>query len=682
MTNSTNQAERVRDLRDLLDRANRAYYVDADPIMSDRDFDIRLAELAAMEALHPELHDPDSPTSRVGGEPVAGFETAVHAVPMTSIDNTYSVEDLRAWHDRVVKGLDDLVEPGGFGMVCDPKIDGVAISLRYEEGRLVSATTRGDGTRGDVITSNVRAMRSIPVRLDTDAPPAIFEVRGEIVMPNNSFERLNVEREAAGEPLFANARNSTAGTLKSLDPKITAGRGLRFLAHGRGELVGLEVGGYAAFLEIAKSYGLPINDQAASFDSIEAVIERVESFRDDRQALGFGVDGMVIRLDRFDLQAELGATAKAPRWAIAFKYPAEQAITTLTAVEWLVGKGGTLTPRATMEPVLVAGTTVQHATLHNIEEIRRKDIRIGDRVVVEKAGEIIPQVVEPVVSSRSGMEESIEPPSNCPDCGGTIEQEGPKLYCTNPECPAQFREKLKWFVGRDQMDIDGLGEKLIDQLVDADLVHHFADLFTLKGEDLLGLERMGEKSAQKLLEGLETARARGLTRVLAGLGIRHIGASAAKMLARNFKNAQALLAADVDTLEALPDFGEITARSLHEHLASEPARETFRRLAEVGVSLESDLYRSPDEQGSVIDSCFAGKTIVITGTLESFGRKELGERLESLGATITGSVSRKTDLVIAGEKAGSKLAKAIELGVETWDESRLRSEWPADEKRP
>jgi DNA ligase (NAD+) len=682
VTDSTNQAVRVRDLRDLLDRANRAYYVDADPIMSDRDFDLRLAELAALEALHPELHDPDSPTSRVGGEPVAGFETAVHAVPMTSIDNTYSVEDLRAWHDRVVKGLDDLVEPGGFGMVCDPKIDGVAISLRYEEGRLVSATTRGDGTRGDVITSNVRAMRSIPVRLDTDAPPAIFEVRGEIVMPNSSFERLNVEREAAGEPLFANARNSTAGTLKSLDPKITAGRGLRFLAHGRGELVGLEVGGYAAFLEIAKSYGLPINDQAASFDSIEAVIERVESFRDDRQALGFGVDGMVIRLDRFDLQAELGATAKAPRWAIAFKYPAEQAITTLTAVEWLVGKGGTLTPRATMEPVLVAGTTVQHATLHNIEEIRRKDIRIGDRVVVEKAGEIIPQVVEPVASSRSGMEESIEPPSNCPDCGGTIEQEGPKLYCINPECPAQFREKLKWFVGRDQMDIDGLGEKLIDQLVDADLVHHFADLFTLKYEDLLELERMGEKSAQKLLDGLETARDRGLTRVLAGLGIRHIGASAAKMLARNFKDAQALLAADVDTLEALPDFGEITARSLHEHLASEPARATFSRLAEVGVSLESDLYRSPDEQDLIIDSCFAGKTIVITGTLESFGRKELGERLESLGATITGSVSRKTDLVIAGEKAGSKLAKAIELGVETWDESRLRSEWPTDEKRP
>ena len=676
MTDSQNDASRVGDLRDLLDHANRAYYVDADPIMSDRDFDLRLAELAALEALHPELHDPDSPTSRVGGEPVPGFETAFHVVPMTSIDNTYSVEDLRAWHDRVVKGLDDLVEPGGFEMVCDPKIDGVAISLRYEVGRLVSATTRGDGTKGDVITSNVRAMRSIPIRLDTEMPPAVFEVRGEIVMPNASFERVNRAREAAGEPPFANARNSTAGTLKSLDPKITAGRGLRFLAHGRGEVVGLEVGGYAAFLDLAKSYGLPVNDQAVSFDSIETVIERVESFQKERHTLDFGVDGMVIRVDRFDLQAALGATAKAPRWAIAFKYPAEQAITTLTAVEWLIGKGGTLTPRATMEPVLVAGTTVQHATLHNIEEIRRKDIRVGDRVVIEKAGEIIPQVVEPVVASRSGVEQPIEPPSVCPDCGGVIEQEGPKLYCTNSECPAQFREKLKWFVGRDQMDIDGLGEKLIDQLADAGLVHHFADLFTLSSEDLLGLERMGEKSAENLLSGLATARERGLTRVLAGLGIRHIGASAAKTLARHFQDAERLLAADVEALEALPDFGEITAQSLHEHLASEPARETFRRLAEVGVSLKSDLYRSADDPESLVDSCFAGKTIVITGTLESFGRKELGERLEALGATISGSISKKTDLLIAGEKAGSKLKKASDLGVETWDEVRLLQEIP------
>ncbi len=681
--------DRILELRELLDRANRAYYVDADPIMSDRDFDARLKELAELEAAHPELADPDSPTQRVGGEPVTGFETVRHSVPMTSIDNTYSIEDLRAWFDRVLKGLDielaaaDVdAEDGLFGgggttndagveLVCDPKIDGVAISLRYEHGRLVSATTRGDGTSGDVITSNVRAIRSIPVTLATKRPPEVVEIRGEIVMPNAAFEKLNAEREAAGEPLFANARNSTAGTLKSLDPKITASRGLRFIAHGRGETVGVDVDRYSAFLDLVKSWGVPANAHSKAFATIDEVVARVEAFREERHGLEYGVDGMVVRVDRFNLQRDLGATAKAPRWAIAFKYPAEQARTRLVEVEWQVGKGGTLTPRATMEAVFVAGTTVRHATLHNIEEIRRKDLRVGDVVVIEKAGEIIPQVVEAVVGERTGSETSIEPPAACPACGGAIEQEGPKLYCTNPECPAQFREKLAWFVGRDQMDIDGIGEKLVDQLIEADLVHHFADLFHLKRDDLLGLERMGEKSADNLLAGLETAKGRGLARVLAGLGIRHIGASAAKVLARHFKDADALLAATVEDLQELPDFGEITARSLHDHLASEPAREAFRRLAEAGVSLASDLYREPGDVEVPADSPFAGKTVVITGTLESFGRKDLQERLEALGATVTGSVSKKTDLLIAGEKAGSKLTKATELGVETWDEARL-----------
>jgi DNA ligase (NAD+) len=682
------EQDRILELRELLDRANRAYYVDADPIMSDRDFDARLKELAELEAAHPELADPDSPTQRVGGEPVTGFETVRHSVPMTSIDNTYSIEDLRAWFDRVLKGLDIEVaaaddEDGGdlFGggttndagveLVCDPKIDGVAISLRYEHGRLVSATTRGDGTSGDVITSNVRAIRSIPVTLATKHPPAVVEIRGEIVMPNAAFEKLNAEREAAGEPLFANARNSTAGTLKSLDPKITASRGLRFIAHGRGETVGVDVDRYSAFLDLVKSWGVPANAHSKAFATIDEVVARVEAFREERHGLEYGVDGMVVRVDRFNLQRDLGATAKAPRWAIAFKYPAEQARTRLVEVEWQVGKGGTLTPRATMEAVFVAGTTVRHATLHNIEEIRRKDLRIGDVVVIEKAGEIIPQVVEAVVGERTGKETPIEPPAACPACGGAIEQEGPKLYCTNPECPAQFREKLAWFVGRDQMDIDGIGDKLVDQLIEADLVHHFADLFHLKRDDLLGLERMGEKSADNLLAGLETAKGRGLARVLAGLGIRHIGASAAKVLAKHFKDADALLAASVEDLQELPDFGEITARSLHDHLASEPAREAFRRLADAGVSLASDLYREPGDVEVPADSPFAGKTVVITGTLDSFGRKDLQERLESLGATVTGSVSKKTDLLIAGEKAGSKLTKATELGVETWDEAHL-----------
>ncbi|MEC8319990.1 MAG: NAD-dependent DNA ligase LigA [Planctomycetota bacterium] len=688
-------ADRIDELRELLDRANRAYYVDADPIMSDRDFDARLAELATLEAEHPDLADPDSPTRRVGGEPVEGFETAEHAVPMTSIDNTYSTEDLRAWYERVLKGLDrETAEPGdgsgddseglfeattagpGVDLVCDPKIDGVAISLRYEGGRLVSATTRGDGSRGDVITNNVRAIRSIPLALATKDPPEVVEIRGEIVMPNGSFERVNAEREAAGEPLFANARNSTAGTLKSLDPKVTASRGLRFIAHGRGETVGVDVGTYSGFLELVRSWGVPANVHSQAFESFDDVVTRIESFAAERSGLEYGVDGMVVRVDRFDLQRDLGATAKAPRWAIAFKYPAEQARTRLLEVEWQVGKGGTLTPRATMEPVLVAGTTVRHATLHNIEEIRRKDLRVGDVVVIEKAGEIIPQVVEAVVGERSGDEVPIEPPTGCPACGGTVEQEGPKLFCTNPECPAQFREKLKWFVGRDQMDVDGLGEKLVDQLVDAGLVHHFADLFLLKRDDLLELERMGEKSADNLLEGLEAAKSRGLSRVLAGMGIRHVGASAAKVLARHFEDADQLMAATTEALEELPDFGEITASSLHDHLAAETTKDAFRRLAEAGVSLASDLHRDPEDDPIPTDSPFTGKTVVITGTLEGFGRKELAERLESLGATVTGSVSKKTDLLIAGEKAGSKLGKAAELGIETWDETRLVAELP------
>lgn len=657
----TNEA-RILELRTLLDEANVAYYVDASPSMSDHSFDELLAELVVLEAAHPEWFDAASPTQRVGGTPAEGFETAPHIKPMQSIDNTYSLGDLRAWFDRITKVLEDEPE---IDFVCDPKIDGVAISLRYEAGELVRATTRGDGSKGDVITNNVRAMRAIPLRLHTDSPPRVLEVRGEIVMPNASFERVNAEREQRGEDLFANARNSTAGTLKSLDPSVVASRGLTFLAHGRGEVEGVEAEGYAAFLSLIRLWGIPVNAHSRVYTEIDEVIECVEAFADERRALPFGVDGMVIRVDRFALQEELGSTAKAPRWAIAFKYPAEQATTRLVEVNWQVGKGGTLTPRATMEPVFVAGTTVRHATLHNIEEIRRKDIRIGDRVVIEKAGEIIPQVVEPIVAERTGDEAPIVPPRACPSCASEVEQEGPKLFCTNAECPAQFRERLKWFVGRDQMDIDGLGEKVIDQLVDAKLVRHFADLFALRKDDLLPLERMGSESVKKLLAALAASKDRGLARVLAGLGIRHIGASAAKTLARHFATAEALEAASKEELEALPDFGEITAMSLHEYLATERSRATFVALKDAGVALAS--VEPPIDRTSVV----AGKTVVITGTLETIGRKELAVELESLGATVSGSVSKKTDLLIAGANAGSKLAKAEALGVEVWDEAKM-----------
>ena len=656
---------RIEELRALLHRANRFYYVEADPIMSDTEFDRLLAELARLEEAHPEAHDPDSPTSRVGGEPVSGFETVSHARRMMSIDNTYSMEDVRAWHERVVKALGDDAPV----YVCEPKIDGVAINLRFDQGRLVAAVTRGDGEQGDLVTSNVRAMESVPLVLAED-PPAVLEVRGEIYMPDASFERVNADREMRGEQLFANARNSTAGTLKSLDPAVVRARGLRFCAHGRGEVVGLEdVPTYSDFVGRIRAFGLAVSNRTTVCTTIDEVLQCIETFGAERGEVGFATDGMVVRVDSFAAQDALGETAKAPRWCIAFKYPAEQAVTRLLKVDWQVGKGGTLTPRATMEPVFVAGTTVKHATMHNIEEIRRKDIRLGDRVVIEKAGEIIPQIVEPVAAERNGDEQPIEPPATCLECAGVVEQEGPKLYCTNPECAGQFRERLKWFVGRGQMDIDGFGEKLVDQLLDAGLVSHFADLFRLNRDDLLALERMGETSADNLLAALDEARGRGLARVLAGLGIRHIGTSASKILAGAFADADALLAAEEAELEALPDFGAITAKALHDYLASDSARSTFSLLAEVGVSLES-------ERGGVVDesSVFSGQVVVITGTLEGFKRSELSERLETLGAKVTGSVSAKTTLLIAGEKAGSKRAKAESLGVEIWEEPRLLEE--------
>jgi DNA ligase (NAD+) len=678
--------KRIEDLRKLLDDANRAYYVDAQPIMSDRDYDELMRELIDLEQAHPELHDPNSPSQRIGDEPVDSFKTVRHVVPMTSIDNTYSVEDLRAWHDRVLRGLG--ISTGGNGglfrdkddaatdvsFVCDPKIDGVAVSLRYEDGKLVQAITRGDGEKGDDVTAQVRTIRAIPLALRPSRAklvPDVLEVRGEVFMPNAEFERINKEREAEGEVIFANARNATAGTLKNLDPKVAAHRKLNFVAHSRGEVKDSKpIESFWEFLQWVKSLGVPVSLLAHQADSIDGIIREIEWFRDQRAKLPYGVDGMVIRVDRFDQQQKLGATSKAPRWAIAYKYPAEQGVTKLTKVDWQVGKGGTLTPRATMDSIFLAGTTVQHATLHNIEEIHRKDIRIDDTVVIEKAGEIIPQVVRVITEKRPRGSKPMEPPKRCPACGGTVEQEGPKLFCVNPECPAQFREKLKWFVGRGQMDVDGFGEKLVDQLVDAGLVHHFADIFTLKREQLRGLERMGEKSVDNLMSAIEEAKSRGLARVLAGLGIRHIGSSAAKTIARSFKDAEALLNASVEELMELPDFGEVTAPVLHEYLQSKQGREAFHWLEKAGVDLRSPLY-SAKPQATSGGSPFTGKTVVLTGTLEHFERRELTEKLEALGAKVSGSVSKNTDFVIAGEAAGSKLDKARELKIDVWDEARL-----------
>ncbi len=677
-TPAGDDAQRINELRELLRRANVAYYVDAQPLMPDREFDARLEELQQLEADHPELADPYSPTQRVGGEPIDGFKTVDHTVPMLSIDNTYDEDELRKWHARVselLSGPGQMDFGSNVSYVCMPKIDGVALALVYEAGRLVRAVTRGDGSRGDDVTPNARAIRAIPLTLVGDDVPDVLEVRGEVYMRFETFDRINSEREAAGETTFMNPRNFTAGTLKQLHPRIVAQRDLRFCAHSSGHIEGESFSTFSSYLDQLRSWGIPVTPGTKLVLTIDAVWKYIQHYDEQRRISEYPVDGVVITVDYTRAQEALGATSKAPRWRIAFKYAPDQAMTTLLAVDWQVGKNGTLTPRATMQPILLAGTTVQHATLHNIEEIHRKDIRIGDAVIIEKAGEIIPQVVEVVTKQRLKTAKKIQPPTKCPACAGVVEQEGPKLYCVNPECPAQFREKLKWFAGRGQMDIDGLGEKVVDQLVDADLVHHFADLYTLQRDKLLELERMGEKSADNLLASIDESKSRGLARVLAGLGIRHIGTTTAKSLAKHFPDAAALMNASEENLQAVPDIGEITAHTLHEYLNSKQGRDAFKLLQDIGVDLKSNLYKSDDVAGN---SPFAGKTIVLTGTLETFTRPELTAKLEELGANVTGSVSKNTDVVIAGDKAGSKLEKAQKLGVEVWDEAQLLSNLKAD----
>jgi DNA ligase (NAD+) len=696
------ESARIRELRDLLTRANTAYYVDAAPFMSDAEFDALLAELAALEAAHPEIADPNSPTQRVGGAALEGeFETRRHRVPMLSVDNTYSIEEMRAWYQRCADALGAagggsgelgglFAAPAGPALFADPKVDGLAISLRYELGALVEAVTRGDGEKGDLVTNNVRAIRAIPLALRAPKTakwggiPPVLEVRGEIFMPVREFERINAEREKHGEQLFANARNSCVGTLKNKDPKVVAARRLSFVAHGRGEGEGLPaLAAHSEFVAYLKELGVPVSTIGGKLESVDAAARVIEDFAGKREKLDFAVDGMVVRIDRFDEQEKLGFTSKSPRWAVAFKYPAEQKETVLEKVEWQVGKGGTITPRATMKAVFVAGSTVKHATLHNIEEIQRRDLRIGDHVVVEKAGEIIPQVVRAVVEKRTGHETPIDAPTACPVCKGEVEREGPKLYCANPMCSARFRERLKWFVGRDQMNVDGLGEEIVDALVDAGLVKDFADVFTLdamavaralaKGDKALAeIEKKGPgKRATGIIESAaDAARHRGLTRVLAGLGIKHVGASAAKTLARRFRNADELLAATEADLLALDDFGEVTAKSVAAWLASDGAKHVFYALAKAGVDLTSHEPK-PVEAGA---NAFAGKTFVVTGTLEKFDRGAVTELLERAGAKVAGSVSKKTSVVVAGAEAGSKLAKANELGVEVWDEARLVDE--------
>jgi DNA ligase (NAD+) len=725
----------VTELRDLLERANRAYYVEASPIMSDPEFDAALVELARLEAEFPELDDPESPTRRVGGEPIEGFHPVTHARPMLSIDNTYSAADVREWYERIGAGGGgggparrkgsaggSLFGEGEVGVpsirtVADPKVDGVAMSLRYEKGRLVVAATRGDGTTGDDVTANIRAVRAIPTVLKGKGrAPEVLEVRGEVFMPLKEFERINDERQAAGLELFMNPRNATAGTLKQLDPRVVASRRLGFVGYGRGEVSEGFAGSHSGFIEAIRDLGVPVNPHAVVCETLDDILRAIADFEPRRTTLGYAIDGMVVRVDSFELQERLGTTSKSPRWVIAYKYPAEQKRTTLVRVEHWVGKTGRITPRAVMEAVVVAGTTVRHATLHNYGRLRdlptaedpqqRTELRIGDTVVIEKAGEIIPQVVSVVLSERAKGAHRVQAPERCPECGGTLEIEPPEAEgdpsketgrrCVNPECPAQVEEKIIWFAGRKQMDIEGLGEKTVRQIRAESKIPlgRFADIFRLAEhrDELLALERMGERKVDNLLAGIEEAKGRGLARVLAGMGIRHVGDATAKALCRVFPDIGALMDAPEPVLRpktlkeeeavalGLPEdpkervgteLGKETAPVVHAYLHSAQAKKTFQELREVGVDLASKEYRPPSKREKAVAGPFAGKTVVITGTLEGYEREDLKEILEAKGAKVTGSVSSKTDILICGRDAGSKLEKARELGVEVWEEARL-----------
>lgn len=661
----TSAARQIELLRERIRRHDYLYHVQAKPEISDRDYDRLLERLRGLEAKHPELVTPDSPTQRVGGSPIEGFEHVIHRVPMLSVDNTYDEQQLRDFDERVARGLGEQ----SYRYIVDPKIDGVAVSLRYEDGVLVEAASRGDGTTGDLITHTVRTVRSVPLRLIGDDFPRVLEVRGEVFWPKDDFARFNAARAAAGEETFKNPRNATAGSLKQLDPSKIADRRLDFLAHGFGEIDPRRDEAASDLFNRITGWGIPVNPDRATADAIVDVIPMLHTWETKRFELPYETDGLVIKVDALGQRDTLGTTSKYPRWCIAYKFAAEEAESKLIRVDFQVGKLGTITPRAVMEPVLIAGTTVQHASLHNFDQIDRLDVRIGDTVVIAKAGEIIPQVVRVVGEKRPRGARRITRPTECPACGGTVEQDesGVYLRCVNPACVAQRKERLIYFCGRNQMDIDGAGQVLIEQLVDQELVRDCADLYSLaaRRDELIALERMGAKSADRVLAGIEASKSRPLARVLAAINIRHVGGSTAELLADHFGSMDAIAEASQEALTDVEGVGPEVARSVRAFFDSAAGTDLVRRLAAAGVKMRQARKKVAQ------DGPFAGMTVVVTGTLSSMGRKEAQDLIKSLGGKAAGSVSKKTSLVVYGDAAGSKLKKARSLGVEAIDEAEF-----------
>ena len=659
---------RIEALRREIRHHDYLYYVLNQPEIPDAEYDRLMQELRELEAKYPEFVTPDSPTQRVGGQPAAGFRTVRHEVPMLSLDNAFSEADVRAWDQRV---RDRLGVAGPVGYTAEPKFDGLAVTLIYEDGVFTVGATRGDGIEGEDVTANLRTIRSVPLRLHGNGWPRVLEARGEVVMPRAGFEALNRRARERGEKTFVNPRNAAAGSLRQLDPRVTAERPLEIYFYAVGKVEGGELPDthYETMLRF-REWGLRVTEHLRRVEGIDGCLRFHDAMLRQRPELPYDIDGVVYKVDRIDWQQRLGFVSRAPRWAIAHKFPAQEEITRLKDVEWQVGRTGALTPVAILEPVFVGGATVSRATLHNMDEIERKDIHIGDWVIVRRAGDVIPEVVSVVASRRPPDVRPILLPKKCPVCGSAVVRPPGEAIarCTGGlYCPAQRKNAILHFASRRAMDIDGLGEKLVDQLVDKGLVKDVADLYHLTHEQLASLERMGDKSAQNLLEAIERSKETTLARFLYALGIREVGEATARALADHFGSLERIMHASREELEEVPDVGPVVAEHIVEFFREPHNREVIQRLIEAGVHWEEHEGR-PSGPGPL-----DGRTFVLTGALQHMTREEAKERLEALGARVSGSVSRRTTAVIVGENPGSKLARAEQLGVPTLDEQAFLS---------
>ncbi|MGB3161670.1 MAG: NAD-dependent DNA ligase LigA [Carnobacterium sp.] len=655
--------EKVDELRDTLDKYSYQYYVQDKPVISDADYDKLYRELVKLEEEFPDLISNDSPTQRVGGTILPGFEKVVHDIPMLSLSNAFSETDLIQFDKRIQKLTDKKIQ-----YICELKIDGLAISLKYKDGKLVLAATRGNGTIGENVTQNMRTVKSVPLRLKK---PYTIEVRGECYMPKASFVALNEKREENGEAVFANTRNAAAGGLRNLDAKETAKRNLNTFFYTVADFGEMTADSQETALKQLDQLGIRTNPERKVCETIEEVWEYIQSFQDKRTQLPYEIDGIVIKVNEFDAQEDIGYTVKAPRWAIAYKFKAEEGTTTIREIEWTVGRTGVVTPTAIMDPVLLAGTTVRRASLHNVDLIKERDIRLLDTVVVHKAGDIIPEVTRVILEDRLPDSESYRIPTHCPTCKSELVhlEEEVALRCINPKCPAQITEGLAHFASRNAMNIDGMGPKVITQLFEKGFVHDVADLYKVTYDELLMLDKVKDKAATNLLTAIDASRHNSLERLLFGLGIRHVGAKAAKQIAEHFETIENIQAAKQEDIIAIEGIGDIIAESFVTYFSLPEVDELINELRLCQVNL---VYLGKKKaEVAQIDSYFNGKTVVLTGKLTHFTREEAKNRIENLGGKVTGSVSKKTDLIVAGEEAGSKLDRAQKLEVTVWDEDQL-----------